>query len=61
MIDRQRKEKLMRLKRDELIHEMALKQKRQIEEAKRAREPTRVMSPNFCGFVGVQNLVKNLC
>ena len=49
----------MRLKRDELIHEMALKQKKQVAAAKQAREPVRVMSPNFCGFIGVQNLVKN--
>jgi hypothetical protein len=45
------------LKKDEMIHEMALKQKKRMEDAKHAKEPERVVSPNFCGFVGVENLV----
>jgi hypothetical protein len=43
------------MKKDELIQEMALKKKQQMEEAKRGKVP-QYSSANFGGFVGVQNL-----
>ena len=47
---RQRKEKLMRQKKDEKINEMAMKQKQQKLEA---RQGMRVLTrPSFGGFVG---------
>ena len=52
---RQKREKVMRMKKDEMIHEMALKKKQQMEDAKRGKMPLH-SSTNFGGFVGVQNL-----
>jgi len=53
---RQRREKVMRKKKDDMINEMALKKKRQMEEAKRKGKQTHAYS--FGGFVGVGALVK---
>ena len=52
---RQKREKVLRMKKDELIHEMALKQKKQMEDAKRGKAPQH-SSANFGGFVGVHKL-----
>ena len=47
---RQRKEKLMRKKKDEMINEMAMKKKQQMIEA---RQGKRVLTrPSFGGFIG---------
>jgi hypothetical protein len=54
---RQRKEKLMRQKKDEKINEMAMKQKQQKLEA---RQGMRVLTrPSFGGFVGVGAILAN--
>jgi len=54
---RQRKEKLMRQKKDEKINEMAMKQKQQKLEA---RQGLRVLTrPSFGGFVGVGAILAN--
>lgn len=53
---RQKKEKVMRKKKDELINEMALQKKKQIEEARRGKRAPR---SNFGGFVGVNALLNN--
>ncbi len=45
----------MRMKKDEKIHEMALKKKQQMEDAKRGKIP-QPTSTNYGGFVGVHNL-----
>jgi hypothetical protein len=49
----------MRMKKDEMIHEMALKMKQQMEDAKRGKAP-QSCSYNYGGFVGVQNLTSGL-
>ena len=43
------------MKKDEMIHEMALKKKQQMEDAKRGKVP-QYTSTNYGGFVGVHNL-----
>ena len=47
---------VLRMKKDEMIHEMALKKKQQMEDAKRGKAPPQYSSTNFGGFVGVHNL-----
>ena len=44
------------MNKDEMIHEMALKKKQQMEDAKRGKAPPQYSSTNFGGFVGVHNL-----
>jgi len=53
---RQQKEKLMRKKKDEMINEMALKMKRDREEAKRKGATT--YSYSYGGFLGVEKLTR---
>ena len=52
---RQKREKGLRMKKDEMIQEMALKKKKQMEDAKHGKgaQPSTF---NFGGFVGIQNL-----
>ena len=51
---RQRKEKLMRKKKDEMINEMAMKKKQQMIEA---RQGKRVLTrPSFGGFIGKKSM-----
>ena len=54
---RQQREKLMRKKKDEMINEMALKMKRQKEDAKRKGATT--YSYSYGGFLGVEKLTKS--
>ena len=56
---RQKREKVLRMKKDEMIHEMALKKKQQMEEAKRSHAP-QSCAFNYGGFVGVQSLTAGL-
>lgn len=64
---RQRREKILRQKKDDLINQMALKKKREMEEAKRrewqgpaAKSPGSTLSVGFhTGFVGVEHLISN--
>ena len=56
---RQKREKVLRMKKDEMIHEMALKKKQQMEEAKRSHAP-QSCGYNYGGFVGVQSLTAGL-
>jgi len=54
---RQRKEKLMRKKKDDMINEMAMKKKQQMIEA---RQGKRVLTrPSFGGFIGVGAVLAN--
>lgn len=51
---KQRKEKMMRKKKDDMINELAMKKKQQIMEARMGK---RVLTrPSFGGFVGVGKL-----
>ncbi len=56
---RQKREKVLRMKKDEMIHEMAIKKKKQMEDAKRGIRPETGYSYNYGGFVGVQNLTSS--
>ena len=55
---RQKKEKMMRKKKDELINEMAMKKKQQIMDARMGKRT--LTRPSFGGFVGVNAILGTL-